>query len=127
MKNINFYLQFLIYILLVFIVHSAVLIYLNKTVLGNKIIESYLLNIFIGILLYFIIDKHKSKFKDNIGFIFMLSSFFKFGLFFLFINPAYKADGITTKLEFLTFFIPYTFCLIIETRELIKLLNKLEY
>ena len=100
---------------------------MNFNMLGNKITESYLINIITAFILYYIIDKYKAKFKDNVGFIFMLSSFFKFGLFFIFINPSYKSDGITTKLEFLTFFIPYAICLIIEIRALIKLLNKLDY
>jgi len=57
----------------------------------------------------------------------MLGSFLKFGLFFIFIYPSYKLDGDTTKFEFLTFFIPYIACLIIETSDLIKLLNNLDY
>lgn len=123
----NFYIKLLSIITPLFVIHLLIIKWMNFNMLGNKIIESYLINITTAVILYYIIDKHKAKFKDNVGFIFMLSSFFKFGLFFIFINSSYKADGITTRLEFLTFFIPYSICLIIETHALIKLLNKLDY
>jgi len=127
LKNTSFYIQLIISILLTFSFHAGVLFLIDKPIFENKIIESYLINIFTAFLLYYIIDKHKARFKDNIGYIFMYSSYIKFGLFLLFINPSYKIDGVATRLEFLTFFIPYAVCLIIETIALIKLLNKLEY
>jgi hypothetical protein len=126
-KTTSFYLQLILYILLTFIIHLGILFLLDKPIFDNKIIESYLINIFTAFLLYYTIDRHKARFKDNIGYIFMYSSYIKFGLFLLFINPSYKTDGVTTRLEFLTFFIPYAICLITETIALIKLLNKLEY
>lgn len=127
MRAVSFYSKLFVVLIVFFGIHLALLNFISLPVFDNKIIESYLINFITAILLYFVIDKHKAKFKDNIGFIFMLSSFFKFGLFFIFINPTYKVDGDTSRLEFFTFFTSYVICLIMETYELIKLLNKLDY
>lgn len=127
MKLTSFYSKISITLIIGFLSHLLVLYWMDLPLLANKIIESYAINALTAVLLFYIIDKHKARFKDNIGFIFMLSSYLKFGLFFLFIYSSYKLDSHTTRLEFLTFFTPYTMCLIIETRALIKLLNKLDY
>jgi hypothetical protein len=126
-KTTSFYLQLTLYILLTFIIHLGILFLLDKPIFDNKIIESYLINIFTAFLLYYIIDRHKARFKDNIGFIFMLSSYIKFGLFFIFIYPYFDKNSTDLTIEFVTFFTPYSVCLIVETMALIKLLNKLEY
>jgi hypothetical protein len=126
-KTTSFYLQLILYILLTFIIHLGILFLLDKPIFDNKIIESYLINIFTAFLLYYIIDRHKARFKDNIGFIFMLSSYIKFGLFFIFIYPYFDKNSTDLTIEFVTFFTPYSVCLIVETMALIKLLNKLEY
>ena len=52
-------------------------------------------------------------------------SLFKFILFFVFFNPAYKADGVVQKMEVLTFFIPYFVGLSLETEILVQKLNKI--
>jgi len=127
LNSTSFYSRLIISIVLTFIIHLSILHFLKITLLSNNIIESYLINIFTAILLYYITDKHKSKFKDNIGFIFMLSSFFKFSLFFIFIYPFFDKNSTNLTLEFITFFIPYTICLIIEIIALIKLLKNLDY
>ena len=127
MKSISFYSRLIGIISLVFGLHLLILHSLHLDLFANKIIDAYLLNITIALLLYFLIDKQKERFKNDIGNIFILNSFLKFILFLIFINPSYKLDGITTKLEFSTFFIPYVVCLIIDTHALIVLLNNLEY
>jgi len=126
MKSIYFYIKIIVICSLLFVFHLFILKRFEIELFSNKIIESYLINIFSALLLYFIIDKLKYKFKDSLGFIFMFNSFFKFALFFILIYPTYLKDGISTKLEFSTFFIPYVVCLIIETHALIKLLTNLD-
>jgi len=74
-----------------------------------------------GILLY----RFRTRFSASLGFIFFGISLLKFLLFFLLFYPTYHADDEISKAEFGTFFIPYALCLIIETRFLIKELNKL--
>ena len=126
MKPNFFYIKLLSVTIFLFILHILILSWLNIEMFSNKIIEAYLINFLTAIFLYFIINKLKTKFKDSLGFIFMLNSFFKFALFFFIIYPSYKIDGTSSKLEFSTFFIPYVACLIIETHALIKLLTDLD-
>ena len=44
-------------------------------------------------------------------------------LFFIFLYPAFNQDGSLERLEFLVFFVPYGFALVLETFFLVKLLN----
>ena len=53
----------------------------------------------------------------------MAGSGLKFLLFFLLFYPSYKADGNMSTLEFISFFIPYAICLILEVSYLSKELN----
>jgi hypothetical protein len=117
---------FLIIIVFVFSFHIAILSFLEKPIFGNKIIESYFLNAFVAIFLYFIINKLKEKFKNSIGFIFILGSLIKFLLFFALIYPSFKVDGKVSKPEFTAFFVPYFVSLFYETLAIIKLLNSIE-
>jgi hypothetical protein len=61
-----------------------------------------------------------------LGFVFMMGSFVKFAFFFVFFYPTYHSDGIITRQEFLSFFVPYVICLIAETLTSIRLLNRLD-
>jgi len=126
MKLNYFYIQIISLNILVFILHIFILDQCQIKMFSNKIIEAYIINTLTAIILFFIINKLKTKFKDSIGFIFMFNSFIKFGLFFFIIYPSYKIDGISSKLEFSTFFIPYTTSLTIEILALIKLLTNLD-
>ncbi len=105
-------------------IHFFILKQLKFSVFDNKIVLSYIVNTTLVILIYlglYILNKMK---EQNLGFIFMIGSFIKFGLFFLLFYPDYKSDGTIQTLEFTTFFIPYAVCLTIETYYLTKLLNK---
>jgi len=125
-KYSSFYIRLLGLSVISFAIHILILKLLGKSLFANRIIASYLINTFTAILIYFIIDNFKHKFKDNIGFIFMMSSFLKFVLYFVFIQPYISNNGIITKFAFFTFYIPYTICLIFETYSLVKLLNNLD-
>ena len=59
-----------------------------------------------------------------LGYYFMGASFVKFAVYFIFFNPSYKIDGLTSPVEFAAFFTPYGVSLILETLLLIVLLNK---
>ncbi len=93
----------------------------------NLIKTAYILNSSLVILFFLFVDFFKNKYKDQIGFAFMTSSLLKFALFFIFIYPTYKKDGILTKAEIITFFIPYTICLIYESLIVSKILNNLKF
>ncbi|WP_338732215.1 DUF6168 family protein [Mangrovimonas cancribranchiae] len=109
-----------------FFIHTYVLKQLELPAYGNKIILSYILNtiLAIGILLALYFFRH--KFKQQLGFLFMVGSFLKFTCFFIFFYPSFRADGDISNLEFASFFVPYATCLFTETLGGIKLLNSLD-
>lgn len=119
----NFFLQLIIGLILVFFVHAYVLKIISQPVYDNKIILAYLINSLLAIVIFLALFFLRNKLKDQLGFLFMFGSFLKFTLFFIFFYSSYKADGEITRLEFMAFFIPYIFSLLIETMSLITLLN----
>lgn len=104
----------------VFGIHLLVLDYFNKPLFDALILQAYLVNLAWALVLYFTLFLLRTKFSGQLGFLFLLGSFLKFGLFFLIFDPHYKADNEITSREFLTFFIPYTFTLILEVYSLSK-------
>ena len=84
---------------------------------------SYFVNGLLAAFIFSALLFLKKKYNDQLGFLYMLGSFVKFGAFFLFFYPDFKLDGEVTKIEFSVFFVPYVISLLIETIDLIKLLN----
>lgn len=115
----------LVVLSLVFTVHLLFLYTLDLPLFADKIVTSYIVNVILAIVIYTIMLLLKNKYLNQLGFIFMFGSFFKFIVFFIVLYPFYKADGVITKTEFASFFIPYAVCLIIEITSLSKWLNKL--
>jgi len=113
-------------LLIVFGLHLLVLHLFEYPLLNNLIVRSYLVNLVMAFGIYVAMYKLKEIQPNNLGFIFMMGSLVKFGLFFLFFFPVYKADGEMSSLEFSSFFIPYAVSLILETMTLSKLLNNLK-
>ncbi len=103
-----------------FIAHLAVLHFLGLSLLAHKIILSYLANTILAIIILILLLKAQKRFQNSLGFLFMGSSFLKFGLFFTLFYPTYYLDKDVDKQEFLTFFVPYGTCLIFETKILIS-------
>ena len=110
-------------LLLTLLVYLTVLYFLSMPLWENKIIPAYLINYLLAIGIYAYLFSARKKYSDSLGFLFMAGSFLKFAAFFIFFYPAYHADNKIETLEFATFFIPYTICLIIETMGLIKILQ----
>ena len=125
-KRSSFYI-FSIVILMSFLVHYFVLKNLSIPLKVSKLIESYIINVFLVYTFFMIIKLFLDKIKTNLGFIFIAFSLLKFILFFIFIYPTYSLDSIITKLEISSFFIPYFICLIGEVLLLSKLLNNLKF
>ena len=110
---------------LVFGLHLFLLQNAGLPLFENKILASYILNMLLTIGIVFLLFKLKEKYTNQIGFLFLGSSFVKFLTFFMVFHGAYKADGNIETLEFLAFFIPYSLCLILETTYLSKWLNEM--
>jgi len=131
MKKINnarktvlfFFLQLIVGLGAVFLLH---LFFLNSNhfpIFNDKIIVAYATNFLLAVIIFFSLFFLRKKYNDQLGFLFLFGSFLKFTVFFIFFSPAYKADGNISRLEFFAFFVPYAICLVVETVSLIKLLN----
>jgi FtsH-binding integral membrane protein len=108
---------------IVLAVHLAILYWLKMSLFDNAILLAYGVNVFIAIVIFWMIFKLKENYKEQLGFVFMLGSLLKFLVFFVVFFPLYKADGDIAKVEIATFFVPYLSCLLIEFPDLIKLVQ----
>ena len=86
----------------------------------------YAINASIAILVYWIVFLLRNNNKGYLGYYFLLGTFIKFFIFFIFVLPIFKEDNIVSRTEFFTFFIPYFLSLMVETKSLISLLNSEE-
>ncbi len=120
---INFFTQLIIGLLLVFYLHVYVLESKNLPAYDAKIVLAYIVNGLLAVTIFLFLFFLRKKQRDQLGFLFMFGSFLKFTAFFVFFYPSYNADNTTSRVEFMAFFIPYIFSLLIETLALIKLLN----
>jgi hypothetical protein len=118
-----FSIRLLIIILVVFVIHTEILRSIGYAPYQNLIIEGYCANVLLAIFIFVGLSFSQHKFGDQLGFLFMVGSLIKFAVFFLFFSPHFREDGDISKLEFLSFFVPYLFCLFLETLGVVKILN----
>jgi len=111
-------------LLAVFIIHIIILQFLNHDFFANRIIISYIGNFVLTVAIFTFIFKNKENKTESLGFFFLGGTMVKFLLFFIFINPFFIQDGLVSRMEFLSFFVPYAVALFVETQQLIKVLNK---
>lgn len=111
-------------VLLGFVLHLLILAALGKALFANHLVWAYVANTVLASLILGYLLKAPAKYQNSLGFLFMLGSFLKFAIFFLFFAPLYKSDGRIDNYEFSTFFVPYALCLILETTLLINKLNR---
>jgi len=108
---------------LTFIMHLVILNLNGLPLFDNSIIACYIVNVLLAFVIFMGLYIVRDKFKNEIGFLFMGGSFLKFFIFFLVFLPIFKEDDSISKLEFASFFIPYTVCLVIETLGVTRLLK----
>lgn len=123
---LSFSIKAIAHLAVAFCVHIAVLSILNFALFENRILLSYILNLSLIISIFGVLYLFKEKYKSQLGFFFLAGSLLKFAVFFILFYPFYKQDGIISKLEFASFFVPYAIGLVLETISLSKWLNKLE-
>jgi hypothetical protein len=121
---INFFLKLIVILGVVFAIHLIILAKINQPLFNNFIIEAYIVNGLLAIIIYSILNFLKKKYLDMLGFIFMFGSFLKFGVYFIFFYPVFKEDGVIIRQEATSFLVPYIASLIVETYCLVKLLNE---
>ena len=117
--------RILVFLSIVFVIHVLINIFLNLPKFQHLITEAYVVNAMLAIGIFWGLIALKKKYNNQIGFLFLASSFIKFFVFFLVFYGPYKADDQITFSEFVSFFIPYTICLVLETFYLSKQLNQM--
>lgn len=122
----NFLIRLLVVTVMVFTMHVFVLTSFETPLLNNKLVLSYSINTVSAILIFLLLFVLRHRFKNQLGFIFLFGSVLKFVLFILILYKPFYADGILSRIEFFTFFIPYFFTHVIEIFSLSKWLNKIE-
>lgn len=123
---VNFYFRIIFFSVAVFGLHILILDYLQLPLFDNRIILAYVVNVILAIIIFQFLYIFREKFKNRIGFLFVIGGMLKFGLFFLLFNSFYRTDGIIERPEFFAFFSPYVLTLVIEVFSLSKWLNKLQ-
>jgi uncharacterized membrane protein YidH (DUF202 family) len=107
------------------LLHVVVRLYLDIDWTADLFVPSYIFNYFLALISGVLLFQFRVKLADKLGFIYFGLSLVKFVFFFLLFYPTYKEDGDVSRAEFSTFFIPYAICLALETRFLVKELNKM--
>lgn len=93
----------------------------------NALLFSNIFNFFMALLAVFLIYKLRYTHTQSLGYIFLLSTLFKFLGFYLFLSPILNEfySEANRFSGFMLFFTSYVTALIVEIRCLIKLLNEL--
>ena len=105
--------------------HLSILYLFDLPLWEHQLPLSYVSNFVLAASIVWLLLSVFEKNKDQVSFLFMGISLFKFISFFVLFYPAYKADGVVQKMEVLTFFIPYFVGLSLETGILVQKLNKI--
>ena len=119
------YLYFIAISALIFAFHCLVHMAIDQGIWSSVMIQSYGLNVSLGLGLIIVANKLLAGQSSYVGWAFVAMSGLKFVLFFAFIWPEIKRDGLTSAAEFASFFVPYLCCLLMELRILAKRLNAL--
>ncbi|TYA74105.1 DUF6168 family protein [Seonamhaeicola marinus] len=110
----------------IFLIHFGLNSVFGSPVDFYELVYAYCMNLLMAYIVIYLLFFLKNKLKDQLGFIFMVASLLKFGAFFILFYPTYNSDGDLSRLEFLTFFIPYAVCLVVECVILSKILASLD-
>ncbi|WP_053989946.1 DUF6168 family protein [Mangrovimonas sp. TPBH4] len=111
---------------IVFFIHTMLLRQLDYVVFANHIVLAYVVNVLLALAILYGLYFFRKKLKDQMGFLFMAGSLLKFAVFFIVFYPKYSVDGQITRVEFVTFFVPYVTCLVTEAFGVLKLLKNLD-
>lgn len=124
LKNITlFSVKLVIFSVLIFFIHIELLKKMGYLPYENLIIEAYFANTVLAIFIFSALTFLQQKYSDQLGFLFMAGSLIKFAVFFVFFSPQFREDGEISRLEFLSYFVPYLLALFLETLAVAKILN----
>ncbi len=103
--------------------HVSVLSFLRLPLWDNMLLACYGVNFILAALIFLGLFLLRQRMKNQIGFLFMAGSLFKFLVFFLLFYPRFLEDGEIQRAEFAAFFLPYAVALIVETVAVARLLR----
>lgn len=124
LKHSLFYIALSLLLIIAFFIQFIVTDFSPEVGFFTQLKQAYIVNAFLAFGIYFVIGKVKGKKPESAGFVFMLGSGIKFFVFFSVFYPVYKEDGDISRLEFATFFVPYTICLVSEVYFLSRILSE---
>ena len=124
--QVRFLLRLFFFSGVIFGIHLLVLNYFNKALFDAMLVEAYVANVLLALVIYFFLYRFRIRFKNQLGFLFLIGSLLKFVIFFMLFYNEYQEDSLITPQEFSAFFVPYTLTLVVEVFSLSKWMNKLE-
>jgi hypothetical protein len=95
----------------------------SNTSWKNELILTYGFNVLLGIIFLLIFLWKEKILKPYLGYYFLYFSLFKFVVFLSLIQPLLDRSGGVKGHAFLSFFIPYALCLVLEIGFVIRELN----
>lgn len=120
----TYFFTLLVIVAILFIIHYQLLKGFNINPNEIYIVHSYVINFILAFFILTLITIFQKRFFDYLGFIFITGSLLKFGVYFIFLHPKFKADQHITTLEATSFLAPYFICLAIEVYFVSKILNQ---
>lgn len=110
--------------ILVLSIHLFILSQQDLPLWDHFLLPSYGFNTAITLIFFWVLLYSSRNKNTYLGWIFLLTSALKFFFFFFLIYPLFTIDGEVQKIEFYTFFLPYSWCLVSEIHQLSKILNR---
>lgn len=102
-------------------IHNYILSFISSPESSREFINfSYKFNVGFTLLFSSTITVFSKKFRDQIGFMFLVASTLKMGIFIFIVK---SSDILINKSVFLNFFIPYVLCVVLEIIYIIKIIK----
>ncbi|MFQ3350988.1 MAG: hypothetical protein ACI914_000226 [Candidatus Marivariicella framensis] len=124
--SLKFLIKTIFFLVPLFFAHLLTTYYIFDLLWPPNIIICYVFNITLAIIIYSGTFFFSLSSSSNTILFYCTGTLFKIFLFLFFLYPKFTFDGEIQNIEFLTFFIPYSACLIIEIYELLRFLNSRE-
>ena len=121
--KIKHFLKFLVTLFLLLLPLFLVHFLLYKPNWRQELFLTYGFNSFAALIFLLIFFLKEHKIRPHLGYYFLYFSLIKFILFLVAIRPLLEPTGGVKGHAFLSFFVPYAICLLLEVRFVVKELN----